>query len=110
MLDKENDILIINSSRILIAHKSKLIIAEIEQNKDSKNIVLSKNKKIFSLNFPDDILSIHHLTSIKKIIISCISNKSIYFINEELIFSDEKTLTDFTVEKNALIFQSNKKI
>ena len=56
MLDKENDILIINSSRILIAHKSKLIIAEIEQNKDSKNIVLSKNKKIFSLNFPDDIL------------------------------------------------------
>ena len=110
MLDKENDILIINSSRILIAHKSKLIIAEIEQNKDSKNIVLSKSKKIFSLNFPDDILSIHHLTSIKKIIISCISNKSIYFINEELIFSDEKTLTDFTVEKNALIFQSNKKM
>ena len=110
MLDKENDILIINSSRILIAHKSKLIIAEIEQNKDSKNIVLSKNKKIFSLNFPDDILSIHHLTSIKIIIISCISNKSIYFINEELIFSDEKTLTDFTVEKNALIFQSNKKM
>ena len=56
MLDKENDILIINSSKkILIANKTKLFIVEIEQEKDTKNITLSKSKKIFALNLPDDI-------------------------------------------------------
>ena len=110
MLDKENDILIIKSSKILIAHKTKLLFADIEQDKDSKNIKLSKDKKIFSLNFPDDILSIHHLSSLNKIIVSCISNKTLYLIDEEIINGDEKTIAEFTIEKNALIFQSNKKM
>ena len=110
MLDKENDILIIKSSKILIAHKTKLLIADLEQDKDSKNIKLSKDKKIFSLNFPDDILSIHHLSSLNKIVVSCISNKTLYLIDEEIINGDEKTIEEFTIEKNALIFQSNKKM
>ena len=111
MLDKENDILIINSSKkILIANKTKLFIVEIEQEKDTKNITLSKSKKIFALNFPDDILSIHHLISLNKIIVSCISNKTLYLISEEIINKDEKALNEFNLEKDALIFQSNKKM
>ena len=111
MLDKENDILIINSSKkILIANKTKLFIVEIEQEKDTKNITLSKSKKIFALNFPDDILSIHHLISLNKIIVSCISNKTLYLISEEIINKDEKALNEFNIEKDALIFQSNKKM
>ena len=111
MLDKENDILIINSSKkILIANKTKLFIIEIEQEKDTKNITLSKSKKIFSINFPDDILSIHHLISLNKIIVSCISNKTLYLISEEIINKDEKALNEFNLEKDALIFQSNKKM
>ena len=111
MLDKENDILIINSSKkILIANKTKLFIVEIEQEKDTKNITLSKSKKIFALNLPDDILSIHHLISINKIIVSCISNKTLYLISEEIINRDEKALNEFNIEKDALIFQSNKKM
>ena len=111
MLDKENDILIINSSKkILIANKTKLFIVEIEQEKDTKNITLSKSKKIFSINFPDDILSIHHLISLNKIIVSCISNKTLYLISEEIINKDEKALNEFNIEKDALIFQSNKKM
>ena len=111
MLDKENDILIINSSKkILIANKTKLFIVEIEQEKDTKNITLSKSKKIFALNLPDDILSIHHLISLNKIIVSCISNKTLYLISEEIINKDEKALKEFNLEKDALIFQSNKKM
>ena len=111
MLDKENDILIITSSKkILIANKTKLFIVEIEQEKDTKNITLSKSKKIFSINFPDDILSIHHLISLNKIIVSCISNKTLYLISEEIINKDEKALNEFNIEKDALIFQSNKKM
>ena len=111
MLDKENDILIINSTKkILIANKTKLFIVEIEQEKDTKNITLSKSKKIFALNFPDDILSIHHLISLNKIIVSCISNKTLYLISEEIINKDEKALNEFNLEKDALIFQSNKKM
>ena len=111
MLDKENDILIINSSKkILIANKTKLFIVEIEQEKDTKNITLSKSKKLFALNFPDDILSIHHLISLNKIIVSCISNKTLYLISEEIINKDEKALNEFNLEKDALIFQSNKKM
>ena len=111
MLDKENDILIIDSSKkILIANKTKLFIVEIEQEKDTKNITLSKSKKIFSINFPDDILSIHHLISLNKIIVSCISNKTLYLISEEIINKDEKALKEFNLEKDALIFQSNKKM
>ena len=111
MLDKENDILIINSTKkILIANKTKLFIVEIEQEKDTKNITLSKSKKIFALNFPDDILSIHHLISLNKIIVSCISNKTLYLISEEIINKDEKALNEFNIEKDALIFQSNKKM
>ena len=111
MLDKENDILIINSSKkILIANKTKLFIVEIEQEKDTKNITLSKSKKIFSINFPDDILSIHHLISLNKIIVSCISNKTLYLISEEIINKDEKALNEFNIEKDALIFQNNKKM
>ena len=110
MLDKENDILIINSSKILIAYKTKLFIAEINQEKDTKNIKISKDKKIISLNFPDDILSIHHLTSINKIIVSCISNKTLYLINEDIINKDAKTIEEFNIEKDALIFQTNKKM
>ena len=111
MLDKENDILIINSTKkILIANKTKLFIVEIEQEKDTKNITLSKSKKIFSINFPDDILSIHHLISLNKIIVSCISNKTLYLISEEIINKDEKALNEFNLEKDALIFQSNKKM
>ena len=111
MLDKENDILIINSSKkMLVANKTKLFIVEIEQEKDTKNITLSKSKKIFSINFPDDILSIHHLISLNKIIVSCISNKTLYLISEEIINKDEKALNEFNLEKDALIFQSNKKM
>jgi WD40 repeat protein len=111
MLDKENDILIINSTKkILIANKTKLFIVEIEQEKDTKNITLSKSKKILALNFPDDILSIHHLISLNKIIVSCISNKTLYLISEEIINKDEKALNEFNLEKDALIFQSNKKM
>ena len=111
MLDKENDILIIDSTKkILIANKTKLFIVEIEQEKDTKNITLSKSKKIFALNFPDDILSIHHLISLNKIIVSCISNKTLYLISEEIINKDEKALNEFNIEKDALIFQSNKKM
>ena len=111
MLDKENDILIINSTKkILIANKTKLFIVEIEQEKDTKNITLSKSKKIFSINFPDDILSIHHLISLNKIIVSCISNKTLYLISEEIINKNEKALNEFNIEKDALIFQSNKKM
>ena len=111
MLDKENDILIINSSKkMLVANKTKLFIVEIEQEKDTKNITLSKSKKLFALNFPDDILSIHHLISLNKIIVSCISNKTLYLISEEIINKDEKALKEFNLEKDALIFQSNKKM
>ena len=45
-----------------------------------------------------------------KIIVSCISNKTLYLIDEEIINGDEKTIAEFTIEKNALIFQSNKKM
>ena len=113
MLDKENDtLLIINSPnspliKLLIAYKTKLIISELEQDKDSKSFNIKKENK--SLIFPDDILSIHYLSSLNKIVISCVSNKTIYLINEKIIY-DEKRISEFNVEKDALIFQSNKKM
>ena len=115
MLDKENDILLINnpnssSSKLLISNKSQLIISDIELNKDSKKINQEKNINSLILNFPDDILSIHHLSSINKILISCISNKTLYLIEEKIIFGDEKSISEFNIEKDALIFQNNKKM
>ena len=113
MLDKENDtLLIINSPnspliKLLIAYKTKLIISELEQDKDSKSFNIKKENK--SLIFPDDILSIHYLSSLNKIVISCVSNKTIYLIDEKIIY-DEKRISEFNVEKDALIFQSNKKM
>ena len=93
--------------KLLIAYKTKLIISEIEQDKDSKSFNIKKENK--SLIFPDDILSIHYLSSLNKIVISCISNKTIYLIDEKIIY-DEKMINEFNVEKDALIFQSNKKM
>ena len=115
MLDKENDILLINnpnssSFKLLISNKSKLIISDIELDKDSKKIKQEKNINSLILNFPDDILSIHHLSSINKILISCISNKTLYLIEEKIIFGDEKSISEFNIEKDALIFQNNKKM
>ena len=97
MLDKENDILLINnpnssSFKLLISNKSQLIISDIELDKDSKKIKQEKNINSLILNFPDDILSIHHLSSINKILISCISNKTLYLIEEKIIFGDEKSI------------------
>ena len=110
MIDKEKDILIINS-KLLIAYKSVLIIADIELNKASNKIILlNKEKSPNSLQFPDDILSLHYLSSLNKILISCISNKTLYLIPENIITSDEKCLKEFNLEKDALIFQSNKKM
>ena len=115
MLDKENDILLINnpnssSFKLLISNKSQLIISDIELDKDSKKIRQEKNINSLILNFPDDILSIHHLSSINKILISCISNKTLYLIEEKIIFGDEKSISEFNMEKDALIFQNNKKM
>ena len=110
MIDKEKDILIINS-KLLIAYKSVLIIADIELNKASnKIIILNKEQSLNSLQFPDDILSLHYFSSLNKILISCISNKTLYLIPENIITSDEKSLKEFNLEKDALIFQSNKKM
>ena len=109
MLDKEKDILVINS-KLLIAYKSKLIIEDIKLDKDSNKIILNTDSNDNSLQFPDDILSIHYLSSLNKILISCISNKTLYLIEEKIIFGDEKTLKEFNIEKDALIFQSNKKM
>ena len=115
MLDKENDILIINSPnspliKILIAYKTKLIISELEQDKNLKKLSIKKEKNEISLTFPDDILSIHYLSSLKKILISCISNKTMYLIDEKIFYGDEKTISEFNVEKDSLIFQNNKKM
>jgi len=109
MLDKEKDILVINS-KLLIVYKSKLIIEDIKLDKDSNKIILNKDSNENSLQFPDDILSIHYLSSLNKILISCISNKTLYLIEEKIITGDEKTLKEFNIEKDALIFQSNKKM
>ena len=110
MIDKEKDILIINS-KLLIAYKSVLIIADIELNKASnKIIILNKEQSLNSLQFPDDILSLHYFSSLNKILISCISNKTLYLIPENIITSDEKSLNEINLEKDALIFQSNKKM
>ena len=115
MLDKENDILLINnpnssSFKLLISNKSQLIISDIELDKDSKKIKQEKNINSLILNFPDDILSIHHLSSINKILISCISNKTLYLIEEKIIFGDKKSISEFNIEKDSLIFQNNKKM
>ena len=115
MLDKENDILIINSPnslliKLLIAYKTKLIISELEQDKDNKNFNIKKENNELFIIFPDDILSIHYLSSLNKILISCVSNKTMYLIDEKIIYGDEKTINEFNVEKDALIFQSNKKM
>ena len=109
MIDKERDILIINT-KLLISHKKQLIISEIEFDKDSKNILPKKNSNSKTIQFPDEILSIHHLTSLNKILISCISNKSLYLIDENIINKDEKILSEFNIEKDALIFLNNKKM
>ena len=109
MLDKENDTLIINS-KLLFTYKNKLIISDIEFDKDLKKSPINKNNNISTLQFPDDILSIHHLSSLNKILVSCISNKTLYLLDEKIIYSDQKSLSEFNLEKDALIFKSNKKM
>ena len=109
MLDKENDTLIINS-KLLFTYKNKLIISDIEFDKDLKKSPINKNNNISTLQFPDDILSIHHLSSLNKILVSCISNKTLYLLDEKIIYKDQKTLSEFNLEKDALIFKSNKKM
>ena len=109
MLDKEKDTLIINS-KLLFTYKNKLIISDIEFDKDLKKSPINKNNNISTLQFPDDILSIHHLSSLNKILVSCISNKTLYLLDEKIIYNDQKTLSEFNLEKDALIFKSNKKM
>ena len=118
MLGKEKDILIITPSdikntnqKLLIAYKNTLIISNLEKEKNLINIQKTneQSKNSTSLLFPDDILYIHYLSSINKILISCVSNKNLYLINEDIIY-DNKKISDFNVEKDALIFQGNKKI
>lgn len=115
MLDKERDILIIppldtlnSNPKLLISYKNNLIITNLEKEKNSNDIIINK-ENTSTLLFPDDILSIHHLSSLKKILISCITNKNLYLIDENIIF-DNKKILDFNIEKNALTFQGNKKI
>ena len=112
---KEKDILIISSTeqneeipKILITHKNTLIISNLETNKNT-NVNTLNSANISSLKFPDDILSIHHLASLKKILISCVTNKNLYLIDENIIYDDKK-IKEFNIEKDALIFQGNKKI
>ena len=115
MLDKEKDILIIPPTdsnphpKLLIAHKNNLIITNFEKEKDKDSKIIINDEKISSLSFPDDILSIHHLSSLKKILVSCITNKNLYLIDENIIY-DNKKLSEFNIEKESLIFQGNKKI
>ena len=109
MLDKEKDTLIINS-KLLFTYKNKLIISDIEFDKDLKKSPINKNNNISTLQFPDDILSIHYLSSLNKILVSCISNKTLYLLDEKIIYNDQKTLSEFNLEKDALIFKSNKKM
>ena len=109
MLDKENDTLIINS-KLLFTYKNKLIISDIEFDKDLKKSPINKNNNISTLQFPDDILSIHYLSSLNKILVSCISNKTLYLLDEKIIYNDQKTLSEFNLEKDALIFKNNKKM
>ena len=115
MLDKDRDILIITppessnqNKKILIAYKNSLIITNLEKEKDTNNIIINQ-ENISSLTFPDDILSIHHLASINKILVSCITNKNLYLIDENIIY-DNKKISEFNPEKDSLIFQGNKKI
>ena len=109
MVDKEKDILIINS-KLLIAYKTKLILSDIEFDEDSKKILINKNANTNFLLFPDEILSIHYLSSINKILISCISNKTLYLLEEKIILGNEKQLSEFNAEKDGLVFQNNKKM
>ena len=115
MLGKEKDILIIPpldsknlNQKILISHKKSLIISDLEKDKTSENIIINK-EKTSSLLFPDDILSIHHLLTLNKILISCVTNKNLYLLDQNIIY-DEKKLKEFDIKRDTLIFQGNKKI
>ena len=119
MLGIEKDILILSppsdkkdaNPKLLIAHKNILIISNLGKEKNTINLteINENNKNTTSLLFPDNILSIHHLPSINKILISCISNKNLYLINKDIIY-DNKKISEFNIEKDSLIFQGNKKI
>ena len=115
MLDKERDILIISPTdsnpyqKLLIAHKNNLIITNLEKDKEKDSKLIIDKEKLSLLSFPDDILSIHHLPSLKKILVSCITNKNLYLIDENIIY-DNKKISEFNIEKESLIFQGNKKI
>ena len=115
MLDKDKDILIIppldskeTHPKLLIAHKNALIISNLEKENNSENFIINKEKS-YSLLFPDDILSIHHLPFLNKLLISCVSNKTLYLIDKNIIYDNEK-ITGFNIEKDALVFLGNKKI
>ena len=112
---KEKDILIISSTeqkeeipKILITHKNTLIISNLETNKNT-NVNTLNSTNISSLKFPDDILSIHHLASLKKILISCVTNKNLYLIDENILY-DSKKISEYNLEKDSFVFQGNKKI
>ena len=114
MIDKEKDIIIIKSkklslTKLLIAQNSNIIISTISYNKESKSIEIIPDT-ISIISFPDDILSIHHLASINKILVSCISNKNLYLLEEKIIYEDKKYLSEYNPSKDALIFQNNKKM
>ena len=89
------------SQKLLIAYKNKIIITDICKNKISE--------KILSITFPDEILSIHNLKSINKILVSCSSNKTLYLFNSELIFN-ETNISEFKIEKDCFLFLNSKKI
>ena len=96
MLDKERDILIISPTdsnpyqKLLIAHKNNLIITNLEKDKEKDSKLIIDKEKLSLLSFPDDILSIHHLPSLKKILVSCITNKNLYLIDENIIYDNKK--------------------
>ena len=115
MLDKGKDIIIIPPAdskeaftKLLIANKNNLIISNLGKEKNSENMIINKENSS-SLLFPDEILSIHHLPFLNKLLISCVSNKTLYLIDKNIIY-DNKKITEFNIEKDALVFMGNKKI
>ena len=109
MSKNEKDILILENpknpskenQKLLIAYKKQLIITNTIQNKISENIL--------SISFPDEILSIHNLQSINKILVCCLSNKTLYLFDSEIIFNNSK-ISEFKIDNDCFLFLNSKKI